>query len=64
MVHLIPVSNEAKATTDVCAIGTAALAFFDIIPWPKLAACAAFIYTVLRIAEFSWAWFKGRKSHD
>jgi hypothetical protein len=62
--HLIPLSNDIKVKTDVCAIGTAALAFFKAIPWPELAACAAFTYTVLRIVEFVWAWIRGKKTTD
>lgn len=56
--HLIPISDAAKAKGDVAAVGGAALAFFKLIPWPELAACAAFIYTALRIAEVVWNWFK------
>lgn len=57
---LIPVSNDVKTKVDVAAVSTAGLAFFKAIPWPELAACAAFVYTVLRIVEFLWAWIKGR----
>jgi hypothetical protein len=60
---LIPVSNEVKTKLDLAAVGTAGFAFFKAIPWPELAACAAFFYTVLRIVEFLWAWFKqGKKA--
>ena len=61
---LIPVSNELKTKCDLAAVGTAGLAFFKAIPWPELAACAAFLYTVLRIVEFLWAWVKGKKHGD
>jgi hypothetical protein len=61
---LIPGSNEVKTKLDFAAVGTAGFAFFKAIPWPELAACAAFLYTVLRIVEFLWAWFKGRKHGD
>jgi hypothetical protein len=57
-------SNDLKAKIDVCAVGTAGLAFFKAIPWPELAACAAFVYTVLRTVEFLVAWFKGRKARE
>jgi hypothetical protein len=56
--QLIPISDAAKTKGDVAAIGGAAAAFFKLIPWPELAACAAFIYTVLRIAEAVWSWFR------
>lgn len=57
---LIPFSNDVKTKVDCAAVGTAALAFFKAIPWPELAACAAFFYTALRIVEFVVAWVKGR----
>lgn len=60
---IIPIPDAAKTKVDVCAIGTAALAYFKLIPWAELAACAAFVYTALRIVEFCIAWIKGRKSH-
>lgn len=54
MSALIPLSGAAKVKADVCAVGTAALAYyFKEVPWTELAACAAFIYTSLRILE--WA---------
>lgn len=51
---MIPISDAAKAKGDVFAVSGAALAFFKAIPWPELAACASFIYMVLRIAEIVW----------
>jgi hypothetical protein len=62
--HAHPRLNEVKTKLDLAAVGTAGFAFFKAIPWPELAACAAFFYTVLRIVEFLWAWFKGRKHGD
>jgi hypothetical protein len=59
---IIPLSDAAKDKTDAGAIGTAVLAFFKVIPWPELAAFAAFVYTVLRIAEFVASWIKGKPS--
>lgn len=61
---LIPLPDAIKIRGDFCAIGTAAAAYFKLIPWAELAACAAFVYTALRIVEFIVSWIKGRKSHD
>lgn len=60
--RLIPLSDAAKVKFDVAAVGTTAAAFFKAIPWPELAACASFIYMVLRILEFVWAWANDRKA--
>jgi hypothetical protein len=59
--RLIPLSDAAKTKVDVAAIGTAMASFFKAIPWPELAACAAFIYTALRILEMVWGWNWKRK---
>jgi hypothetical protein len=55
------IPDPIKLKCDVAAISTAGLAFFKVIPWPELAACAAFVYTLLRIAEFVVRWAKGKR---
>ena len=52
------ISDTAKAKGDVVAISTAALAYFNAIPWANLAAAAAFIYTLLRIIELVVGWLR------
>jgi hypothetical protein len=47
-----------KSGADVVAVSTSALAYFKAIPWPELAACAAFLWTVLRIGEMVYGWWK------
>lgn len=56
---LIPLSDAAKAKGDVAAIGGAAAAFFNVIPWPGIAAFLACVYTALRIVE--WCWDRWKK---
>lgn len=56
--QLIPLSAGTKQGLDVTALSGTALAYFKLIPWAELAACAALIYTVLRIIEMVWAWRK------
>ena len=63
MIHLIPLSNEAKRACDWGVMTTAFLAFFKAVPWPEIAGFLAAIYTSLRIIEFLVAWYQGRKSH-
>lgn len=58
---LIPLSDAAKQKGDVFAVTGAALAYFNAIPWANLAAAAAFIYTILRIAELIASWLKKKK---
>lgn len=58
---IIPLPDAIKNKCDAGAIGTAAVAYFKLIPWAELAAFAAFVYTALRIAELLIAWIKGRK---
>lgn len=58
---IIPLSDTAKDRADVGAVGTAMLAFFKAIPWPEIAAFAAFVYTLLRIIETIQSWLKKRK---
>jgi hypothetical protein len=60
--HLIPLSDAAKEKGDVVATATAFFAFFKVIPWPEIAACAAFFYTALRIGELIWSWFRKKRS--
>ena len=60
---LIPITNEIKQKIDYCAVGTAALAWFKLIPWHEIAAFLAAVYTGVRLVEFCVAWWKGRKSH-
>jgi len=55
---LIPLSDLTKGRCDIAAVTTAGLSFFKAIPWPELAAAAAFFYTVLRIVEVVIGWFK------
>lgn len=57
-VHLIPLSDTAKTKVDVATVVGTVLGFFKAIPWPEIAAFAAFIYTVLRIIELVWSWVK------
>lgn len=57
-------SSSLKAAGDVCAVGTATLAFFQAIPWPSIAACLAAIYTAARLIEFCWACYSGRRRRD
>lgn len=58
---MIPLSDAIKTKTDVAAVSTAFAAWFKAIPWPELAACAALIYTSLRIAEMVYGWFRKRR---
>lgn len=54
--------NEAHLNkADGAAVGTAFLAYFKVIPWPELAACAAFIYTILRTVQFVVDWIKRKR---
>lgn len=48
---IIPASENVKTAGDVTAVGTAFASLFKWIPWPELAACAAFFWTLIRIAE-------------
>jgi hypothetical protein len=57
---LIPLSDAAKAKGDVTVVAGSLLGYFNAIPWANLAACLAFIYTALRIAEVLYGWFKNR----
>lgn len=50
-----------KAAGDSVAIPTAILAWMKAITIPDLAALAALVYTVLRIAELMYGWFKKRR---
>jgi hypothetical protein len=50
--------TDPKTPVDVAVVGSSILGYFKAIPWPELAACAALIYTLLRIAELLWAWRK------
>lgn len=56
--RIIPLSDAAKAKGDVAAVSGAAFAYFKLIPWPELAAAAAFVYTALRILEVVVGWFR------
>lgn len=40
------------------------LAWFKAIPWAELAACAAFIYTVLRLIGMAVDWLRRRNVRD
>lgn len=42
---------------------TVVLAYFKAVPWAELAACAAFIYTLIRIAQ-AMGWIRTRKGSD
>lgn len=57
---LIPLSDTAKTKVDVATITGVGLGYFNTIPWSSIAACAAFVYTALRIAELLYGWFKNR----
>jgi hypothetical protein len=53
--------EQLKAVGDTVAVPTAVLAWLKAIPFPELAALAAFVYTALRIAELLHTWFNKRK---
>lgn len=53
--------EHLKAVGDSVAIPTAVLAWLKAITIPDLAALAALVYTVLRIAEVVYGWLKRRK---
>jgi hypothetical protein len=55
-VRLIPIPDNVKAKVDVVAVPTTLLGYFQSIPWPELAAAAACLYTLLRIAELIFGW--------
>ena len=55
---LIPLSEPAKATSDATVVTGALLGWLKVIPWPELAAFAAFVYTALRIVELVIGWLK------
>lgn len=57
---LIPMSDAAKTKTDVVVGSGALLGYFKAIPWPEIAAALACIYTLLRIGELVWGWWKKR----
>lgn len=59
--QLIPVSEPAKTKADVVTLSGALLGYFKAIPWPELAAAAAFLYTVIRILELLIGWYRKRK---
>ena len=57
----MPPQEQLKVIGDSVAIPTAILAWIKAITIPEAAALAAFIYTVLRIAELVYGWFKKGK---
>jgi hypothetical protein len=60
----LPPQEQLKAAADTVAVPTAVLAWLKAIPIPDLAAFAALVYTVLRIAELVHSWFKKRRKPD
>lgn len=57
----LPPQQLAKAAGDGIAIPTAFLVWAKAITIPDLAAAAALVYTLLRIAELLHGWLKKRK---
>lgn len=57
----IPLSEAVKAKVDVATVGGSLIGYFKAIPWPELAAAAACLYTLLRIAELIAKWWRRRK---
>jgi hypothetical protein len=53
--------QTVKGAADTVAVPTAILAWVKAISIPDLAALAALVYTLLRIAEVLYGWFKKRK---
>jgi hypothetical protein len=58
---VVSAPQQLKALGDTVAIPTAVLAWLKAITIPELAAFAALVYTVLRIGELLYGWFKKRK---
>lgn len=58
---MLQANDPALNKVDGAAVGTAFLAYFKLIPWPELAACAAFVYTVLRTVQFLVDWIKRKR---
>lgn len=54
------VSETTKTKVDVGVTGGALLGYFKAIPWPEIAAALACVYTVLRIIEVVYGWWKKR----
>lgn len=58
---MLPLNDSHLNKADGAAVGTAFAAYFKLIPWPELAACAAFFYTVIRTIQFVVDWIKRKR---
>jgi hypothetical protein len=60
----MPPTPEHFTKADAGAVGTAALAFFKVIPWPEIAAFLAAVYTFLRLLTWGFkslrTWWRER----
>ena len=54
------VPQEHLNRADAGAVATAFLAFFNLIPWPQIAAFLACVYTLARLISMLVKWWKER----
>lgn len=57
---IIPIPDKFKAGADVVVVPPMVVAWFDWVTLPHLATLAGLIYTLLRIAELLYGWWKKR----
>jgi hypothetical protein len=57
---VIPLPDDMKLVVDAVTMPTAVLGFVGAIPWSTVAAILASLYTLLRIVELVYGWFKAR----